>query len=89
MSEVVSFTTRGCEPDPPLAPKLINRTKNSLNLQWKVRILLTKASQCDFKTLYDILNFKDGLCMLHETYWSNASLHNALSLRSERSCQAN
>nr|XP_048273862.1 fibronectin type III domain containing protein 3C1-like [Myodes glareolus] len=35
VSEVVSFTTRGCEPDPPLAPKLINRTKNSLNLQWK------------------------------------------------------
>ncbi|XP_055448329.1 fibronectin type III domain containing protein 3C1-like [Psammomys obesus] len=35
VSEVVSFTTPGCEPDPPLAPKLINRTKNSLNLQWK------------------------------------------------------
>ncbi|CAO2623304.1 Fibronectin type III domain containing protein 3C1 [Lemmus lemmus] len=35
VSEVVSFTTRGCEPDPPLAPKLISRTKNSLNLQWK------------------------------------------------------
>ncbi|KAL6065254.1 hypothetical protein STEG23_013399 [Scotinomys teguina] len=34
-SEVVSFTTLGCEPDPPLAPKLISRTKNSLNLQWK------------------------------------------------------
>ncbi|OBS65086.1 hypothetical protein A6R68_06363, partial [Neotoma lepida] len=35
MSEVVSFTTLGCEPDPPLAPTLISRTKNSLNLQWK------------------------------------------------------
>ncbi|CAO2623328.1 Fibronectin type III domain containing protein 3C1, partial [Lemmus lemmus] len=35
VSEVVSFTTSGCEPDPPLAPKLISRTKNSLNLQWK------------------------------------------------------
>ncbi|XP_034884513.1 fibronectin type III domain containing protein 3C1-like [Mirounga leonina] len=35
MSEVVSFTTPGCEPDPPLAPKLINRSKSSLNLQWK------------------------------------------------------
>ncbi|XP_035306185.1 fibronectin type III domain containing protein 3C1 isoform X3 [Cricetulus griseus] len=35
VSEVISFTTPGCEPDPPLAPKLINRTKNSLNLQWK------------------------------------------------------
>ncbi|XP_075813044.1 fibronectin type III domain containing protein 3C1-like [Microtus pennsylvanicus] len=35
LSEVVSFTTRGCEPDPPLAPKLISRTMNSLNLQWK------------------------------------------------------
>ncbi|EDM07133.1 rCG38082 [Rattus norvegicus] len=40
VSEVVSFTTPGCEPDPPLAPTLISRTKNSLNLQWKVRILL-------------------------------------------------
>ncbi|XP_073918492.1 fibronectin type III domain containing protein 3C1-like [Castor canadensis] len=35
VSEVVNFTTPGCEPDPPLAPKLINRSKNSLNLQWK------------------------------------------------------
>ncbi|XP_040600253.1 fibronectin type III domain containing protein 3C1-like [Mesocricetus auratus] len=35
VSEAVSFTTPGCEPDPPLAPKLISRTKNSLNLQWK------------------------------------------------------
>ncbi|XP_049986428.1 fibronectin type III domain containing protein 3C1-like [Alexandromys fortis] len=35
VSEVVSFTTRGCEPDPPFAPKLISRTMNSLNLQWK------------------------------------------------------
>uniref|UniRef100_A0A671E3S4 Fibronectin type-III domain-containing protein n=1 Tax=Rhinolophus ferrumequinum TaxID=59479 RepID=A0A671E3S4_RHIFE len=35
VSEVVSFTTPGCEPDPPLAPKLINRSKSSLNLQWK------------------------------------------------------
>ncbi|XP_050997423.1 fibronectin type III domain containing protein 3C1-like [Acomys russatus] len=35
VSEVVSFTTPGCEPDAPLAPTLINRTKNSLNLQWK------------------------------------------------------
>uniref|UniRef100_A0A8C9PAS8 Fibronectin type-III domain-containing protein n=1 Tax=Spermophilus dauricus TaxID=99837 RepID=A0A8C9PAS8_SPEDA len=35
VSEVSSFTTPGCEPDPPLAPKLINRSKSSLNLQWK------------------------------------------------------
>uniref|UniRef100_A0A8C6RWW8 Fibronectin type III domain containing protein 3C1-like n=2 Tax=Nannospalax galili TaxID=1026970 RepID=A0A8C6RWW8_NANGA len=35
VSEVITFTTSGCEPDAPLAPKLINRTKNSLNLQWK------------------------------------------------------
>nr|BAE26844.1 unnamed protein product [Mus musculus] len=35
VSEVVSFTTPGCEPDPPLAPTLISRTKNSLSLQWK------------------------------------------------------
>ncbi|EDL14052.1 mCG140795, partial [Mus musculus] len=32
VSEVVSFTTPGCEPDPPLA----SRTKNSLSLQWKI-----------------------------------------------------
>uniref|UniRef100_A0A9L0ITI9 Fibronectin type-III domain-containing protein n=1 Tax=Equus asinus TaxID=9793 RepID=A0A9L0ITI9_EQUAS len=35
VSEVVSFATPGCKPDPPLAPKLINRSKSSLNLQWK------------------------------------------------------
>ncbi|KAB0338855.1 hypothetical protein FD755_025129, partial [Muntiacus reevesi] len=35
VSEVVSFTTPGCKPDRPLAPKLINRSKSSLNLQWK------------------------------------------------------
>ncbi|NXD37598.1 FND3A protein, partial [Copsychus sechellarum] len=35
ISEVVSFTTESCEPDCPAAPKLINRTKNSLSLQWK------------------------------------------------------
>ncbi|XP_052027392.1 fibronectin type III domain containing protein 3C1 [Apodemus sylvaticus] len=35
VSEVVRFTTPGCEPDPPLAPTLISRTKNTLNLQWK------------------------------------------------------
>ncbi|XP_040855528.1 fibronectin type III domain containing protein 3C1-like [Ochotona curzoniae] len=34
VSEVVSFTTPGCEPDPPLPPKLVNRSKSSLNLQW-------------------------------------------------------
>ncbi|DAA12987.1 TPA: fibronectin type III domain containing 3C1-like [Bos taurus] len=35
VSKVVSFTTPGFKPDPPLAPKLINRSKSSLNLQWK------------------------------------------------------
>ncbi|XP_068107011.1 fibronectin type-III domain-containing protein 3A-like isoform X2 [Hyperolius riggenbachi] len=35
ISEVVSFTTESCEPDTPLSPKLINRTRNCLNLQWK------------------------------------------------------
>uniref|UniRef100_A0A5F9DPQ2 Fibronectin type-III domain-containing protein n=1 Tax=Oryctolagus cuniculus TaxID=9986 RepID=A0A5F9DPQ2_RABIT len=34
VSEVVSFSTPGCEPDPPLPPTLINRSKSSLNLQW-------------------------------------------------------
>ncbi|XP_034290893.1 fibronectin type-III domain-containing protein 3A [Pantherophis guttatus] len=35
VSEVVSFTTESCEPDPPAAPKVVNKTKNSLTLQWK------------------------------------------------------
>uniref|UniRef100_A0A8D0G8D1 Fibronectin type-III domain-containing protein n=1 Tax=Sphenodon punctatus TaxID=8508 RepID=A0A8D0G8D1_SPHPU len=35
VSELVSFTTESCEPDPPAAPKLITKTKNSLSLQWK------------------------------------------------------
>ncbi|KAK1196998.1 FND3A protein, partial [Pygoscelis papua] len=35
ISELVSFTTESCEPDCPAAPKLINRTKTSLSLQWK------------------------------------------------------
>ncbi|KAM4817917.1 fibronectin type III domain containing protein 3C1-like [Thomomys bottae] len=35
VSEVVHFTTQGCEPDRPNAPKLINRSKSTLNLQWK------------------------------------------------------
>uniref|UniRef100_A0A4X2KPL8 Fibronectin type-III domain-containing protein n=1 Tax=Vombatus ursinus TaxID=29139 RepID=A0A4X2KPL8_VOMUR len=34
-SEVISFTTESCEPDRPAVPKLVNRTKNSLILQWK------------------------------------------------------
>ncbi|NXN94793.1 FND3A protein, partial [Rhinopomastus cyanomelas] len=35
VSELVSFTTESCEPDTPAAPKLVNRTKTSLSLQWK------------------------------------------------------
>nr|XP_060612241.1 fibronectin type-III domain-containing protein 3a-like isoform X1 [Anolis sagrei ordinatus]XP_060612243.1 fibronectin type-III domain-containing protein 3a-like isoform X1 [Anolis sagrei ordinatus] len=35
VSELASFTTESCEPDPPGAPKVVNKTKNSLNLQWK------------------------------------------------------
>ncbi|KAJ7420451.1 hypothetical protein WISP_48387 [Willisornis vidua] len=35
VSELVSFTTESCEPDCPAAPRLVNRTKNSLSLQWK------------------------------------------------------
>ncbi|XP_060039279.1 fibronectin type III domain containing protein 3C1-like [Erinaceus europaeus] len=42
VSEVVSFTTPDCEPDPPLAPKLISRYKSSLNLQ-------SKNSTCNMK----------------------------------------
>jgi hypothetical protein len=39
-SEAESFTTLSCEPDPPNAPRIANRTKNSLTLQWKVRIAM-------------------------------------------------
>ncbi|XP_068123361.1 fibronectin type-III domain-containing protein 3A isoform X1 [Hyperolius riggenbachi] len=34
-SEAVSFTTLSCEPDTPNPPRITNRTKNSLSLQWK------------------------------------------------------
>lgn len=34
-SEAVSFTTASCEPDAPSPPKLLNRTKNTITLQWK------------------------------------------------------
>ncbi|XP_063793590.1 fibronectin type-III domain-containing protein 3A-like isoform X1 [Pseudophryne corroboree] len=35
ISEFVSFTTESCEPDTPAPPKLTNRSRNCLNLQWK------------------------------------------------------
>ncbi|XP_039621853.1 fibronectin type-III domain-containing protein 3a-like [Polypterus senegalus] len=35
LSDVASFKTECCEPDVPAVPKLFNRTKNSLFLQWK------------------------------------------------------
>ncbi|XP_027446653.1 fibronectin type-III domain-containing protein 3A isoform X3 [Zalophus californianus] len=35
-SEAESFTTLSCEPDIPNPPRIANRTKNSLTLQWKV-----------------------------------------------------
>uniref|UniRef100_A0A8C5M1D1 Fibronectin type-III domain-containing protein 3A n=1 Tax=Leptobrachium leishanense TaxID=445787 RepID=A0A8C5M1D1_9ANUR len=34
-SEAVSFTTLSCEPETPNPPRITNRTKNSLTLQWK------------------------------------------------------
>ncbi|KAM4683798.1 fibronectin type-III domain-containing protein 3A isoform 7-T15 [Amazona ochrocephala] len=34
-SEAESFTTASCEPDTPNLPRITNRTKNSLTLQWK------------------------------------------------------
>uniref|UniRef100_A0A2K6F8C2 Fibronectin type-III domain-containing protein 3A n=1 Tax=Propithecus coquereli TaxID=379532 RepID=A0A2K6F8C2_PROCO len=41
-SEAESFTTLSCEPDTPNPPRIANRTKNSLTLQWKVRIFSVK-----------------------------------------------
>lgn len=37
-SDAAIFTTPSCEPDPPLPPKLIARTKNSLQLRWNATI---------------------------------------------------
>ncbi|XP_069495124.1 fibronectin type-III domain-containing protein 3A isoform X2 [Ambystoma mexicanum] len=34
-SEAVNFTTASCEPETPNPPRITNRTKNSLTLQWK------------------------------------------------------
>ncbi|KAM4700948.1 fibronectin type-III domain-containing protein 3A isoform 1-T1 [Discoglossus pictus] len=34
-TETVSFTTTSCEPETPNPPRITNRTKNSLSLQWK------------------------------------------------------
>ncbi|XP_034099153.1 fibronectin type-III domain-containing protein 3A isoform X3 [Drosophila albomicans] len=34
VSEPTEFKTPACEPDQPLAPKLVSRTKNSINLRW-------------------------------------------------------
>ncbi|XP_043913387.1 fibronectin type-III domain-containing protein 3A-like [Protopterus annectens] len=34
-SETVSFTTECSEPDPPAPPRLVNKTKSSLSMQWK------------------------------------------------------
>uniref|UniRef100_A0A4X2KUU5 Fibronectin type-III domain-containing protein n=1 Tax=Vombatus ursinus TaxID=29139 RepID=A0A4X2KUU5_VOMUR len=48
-SEVISFTTESCEPDRPAVPKLVNRTKNSLILQWKVgNFHRERGSKCYF-----------------------------------------
>lgn len=33
-SDLIKFTTPACEPDQPQIPKLISRTKNSLQLRW-------------------------------------------------------
>ncbi|OCT93034.1 fibronectin type-III domain-containing protein 3a isoform X1 [Xenopus laevis] len=35
LSEAVSFATLSCEPETPNNPRITNRTKNSLTLQWK------------------------------------------------------
>uniref|UniRef100_A0A2C9KTQ9 Fibronectin type-III domain-containing protein n=1 Tax=Biomphalaria glabrata TaxID=6526 RepID=A0A2C9KTQ9_BIOGL len=34
LTEPVNFTTLQCEPDPPQAPKLLNKTKTSISLKW-------------------------------------------------------
>lgn len=54
ISEMVSFKTESCEPDAPAPPKLINRTKNSLNLQWKA------SSDNGSKINYFLLEWDEG-----------------------------
>ena len=34
VSDTVSFVTNACEPDQPVAPKLITRSKTSIQLKW-------------------------------------------------------
>ncbi|EDW29329.1 GL19647 [Drosophila persimilis] len=34
VSEPTEFRTPACEPEPPLPPKLVSRTKSSINLRW-------------------------------------------------------
>ena len=33
-SDTVSFETESCEPDKPMPPKMINRSKTAINLRW-------------------------------------------------------
>lgn len=53
-SDPVKFTTPACEPDQPQAPKLISRTKNSLQLRWNF------VNDNGSHILYYILEYDDG-----------------------------
>lgn len=44
-SEAASFTTHCSVPDVPPSPKLHNRTKSSISLQWKVKALGADVAQ--------------------------------------------
>ncbi|XP_018325859.1 fibronectin type-III domain-containing protein 3A isoform X2 [Agrilus planipennis] len=53
-SDPVKFTTPSCEPDQPQPPKLISKSKNSLQLRWNA------VSDNGSHILYYILEYDDG-----------------------------
>lgn len=53
-SDILKFTTPPCEPDQPQPPKLISRTKNSLQLRWNA------VNDNGSHILHYILEYDDG-----------------------------
>ncbi|XP_055375585.1 fibronectin type-III domain-containing protein 3A isoform X2 [Condylostylus longicornis] len=66
VSEPAAFTTPPCEPDQPLPPKLIARTKNSLQLRWlapcengsHIAQYILEADDCKGKGFMEVVRTK-------------------------------
>ena len=43
LTSSIAFTTLSCEPEKPIAPKLINRTKTSITLKWTVSVFIVST----------------------------------------------